>query len=178
MQTLRNIFLIGPMGSGKTAVGKCLAGLSGLLFVDSDDEIVSRTGAEIPLIFEKEGEIGFRERECGVIADLTAQDGVVLSTGGGAILSPKNREVLRTRGVVVYLETSVAQQVSRIRSVKGRPLLTGGDPMLRLTELMAHRRPLYAEIAHLTVQTDRRRVRSVAEQIMRELITTNRILKV
>lgn len=167
MSSTRNIYLVGPMGSGKTAVGKQLARLLGVPFVDSDAEIEHRTGADIPLIFEKEGEEGFREREREVIADLTTRDGIVLSTGGGAILKPENRALLHARGVVVYLETSIAQQAARVRDGANRPMLTGQNPTQRLTELMAHREPLYLEIAAFTVHTDGRRVKDVAEEILR-----------
>jgi len=164
-----NLFLIGPMGSGKTAVGHQLARLLSVPFVDSDAEIEARTGAEIALIFDKEGEAGFREREREVIEDLTRREPVVLSTGGGAILRPENREALRTRGAVVYLETSVAQQAARVRPGRQRPLLADTDPAAKLAELMAVREPLYTGTADLTVPTDARRVRAVAEHILREL---------
>lgn len=167
MSAHKNIYLVGPMGSGKTAVGKQLSRLLGMPFVDSDAEIERRTGADIPLIFEKEGEAGFREREREVIADLTERDGIVLSTGGGAILKAENRACLSARGTVVYLETSIAQQAARVRDGENRPMLSGQDPTQRLTELMAHRAPLYREIAVITVQTDGRRVRDVAEEILR-----------
>ncbi|MFO1427065.1 MAG: shikimate kinase AroK [Steroidobacteraceae bacterium] len=165
----QNIFLIGPMGSGKTAVGKQLARLLRMPFVDSDSEIERRTGADIPLIFEKEGEAGFRQRESEVIDDLTRRESIVLSTGGGAILRADNRERLQARGTVVYLETSVTQQAERVREGQSRPLLAGSDPAAKLAELMAIRAPLYAETADLTVRTDNRRVRAVAEQILRQL---------
>jgi len=164
-----NIFLIGPMGSGKTAVGRQLARLLRAPFVDSDAEIEARTGAEIALIFEKEGEAGFREREREVLEQLTQLEPVVLSTGGGAILRPENREYLRTRGAVVYLRTSVAQQASRVRPSRQRPLLAGVDPATKLAELMAIREPLYSGTADIAVPTDERKVRVVAEQILREL---------
>ena len=169
MRGTRNVFLVGPMGSGKTAVGRQLARLSGLEFVDSDAEIERRTGADITLIFEKEGEAGFREREREVIDELTRRTGIVLSTGGGAILLESNRECLRQRGAVVYLETSVHQQTRRVGAARGRPLLAGTDPATRLAELMAMRAPLYQGVADLVIRTDERRVRAVAEQILREL---------
>lgn len=168
MRGSQNVFLIGPMGSGKTAVGRHLAKQLGLEFHDSDAEIEQRTGADIPLIFEKEGEPGFRERERQVIDQLTALSGIVLSTGGGAILAPDNRERLAARGFVVYLETSVAQQVERVRSTQHRPLLNGVDPAGKLGELMAHREPLYRGTADLVVPTDGRKVASVADEILRE----------
>jgi shikimate kinase len=169
MRGTRNIFLVGPMGSGKTVVGRQLARLSGLEFVDSDAEIERRTGADITLIFEKEGEAGFREREREVIEELTRRSGIVLSTGGGAVLLAANRECLGQRGAVVYLETSVEQLAKRVVAARGRPLLAGVDPAARLAELMAIRAPLYQGVADLVVRTDERRVRAVAEQILREL---------
>jgi shikimate kinase len=166
----RSIFLIGPMGSGKTAVGKALAKLCQFEFIDSDHEIERRTGVDIPMIFEKEGEAGFRTRERDVIAELTQRPRVVLSTGGGAILAPESRTLLRERGFVVYLQTSVQQQALRVRESQHRPMLHGADDVAeRLAALMAERAPLYEQTAHIVVSTDRRHVRSVAEQIMREL---------
>lgn len=162
------IFLIGPMGSGKTAVGRQLARQLRVPFFDSDAEIERRTGADIPLIFEKEGEARFREREREIIDELTQQAPIVLSTGGGAILSPESRERLHSRGFVAYLETSVAQQAERVRSGQHRPLLTGVDPAQRLAELMEHREPLYRATAHITVSTDARKVSAVADEILRE----------
>lgn len=160
-----NIFLIGPMGSGKTAVGKCLARLLDFPFVDSDHEIERVSGADIPLIFEQEGEAGFRRREREMIEQLTARERIVLATGGGAILDPDNRRDLAGRGWVVYLETSVAQQAERAGRTRQRPLLNGADPRRRLEELMRIREPLYREIADLTVSTSHRRVQAVAEQV-------------
>ncbi len=165
----RSIFLVGPMGSGKSAVGKTLARLRGQRFVDSDAEIERRTGVDIPYIFEREGEAGFREREREVIDDLTGWPGIVLATGGGAIMLPQNREHLAQRGIVVYLEASIAQQVERTQHGRHRPLLLNTDPATRLTELMAIREPLYREIAVLVVSTDRRKVQSVAEHIVASL---------
>ena len=165
----RNIFLVGPMGSGKSAVGKCLARLLGAPFYDSDVEIERRTGVDIPYIFEKEGEAGFRQREREAIEALTAMEPIVLATGGGAVLLPENRQLLKARGCVVYLETSVAQQVERVRLGRNRPLLANTDPATKLAELMRERAPLYAEVADITVRTDDRKVRAVAEDILRLL---------
>ncbi len=164
-----NVFLIGPMGSGKSAVGRQLARMLGLPFHDSDAEIERRTGVDIAYIFEKEGEAGFRQREHEAIDVLTAMPGVVLATGGGAVLLPDNRRLLATRGCVVYLETSVTQQADRVRQGRSRPLLANADPEAKLQELMAVRAPLYEEIADIRVCTDHRRVRGVAEGILREL---------
>jgi shikimate kinase len=164
-----NLFLIGPMGSGKSAVGKQLARLLGLPFYDSDAEIERRTGVDIPFIFEKEGEAGFRQRERETLEVLTAMKQIVLATGGGAVLLPENRRMLAERGRVVYLRTSVAQQAERVRQGRTRPLLSRVDPTVKLEELMELRAPFYAEIADVTVTTDNRKVRSVAEDILREL---------
>lgn len=168
MHGKRNVFLIGPMGSGKSAVGKCLARLLNAPFYDSDAEIERRTGVDIPFIFEKEGETGFREREREAIEALTRLEPIVLATGGGAVLLPQNRRCLAEHGFVVYLETSVAQQANRVRQGRNRPLLTNVDPATKLEQLMRERAPLYAEIADLTVGTDGRKVRSVADEIVRE----------
>lgn len=170
MRGAPNIFLIGPMGSGKTAVGRSLARHLGKTFYDSDSEIVRRTGVDIPYIFEKEGEPGFREREREAIEALVALRGIVLATGGGAILLPENRRLLAERGCVVYLETSVAQQAERVQQGRNRPLLANvDDPATRLRELMTLRDPLYRSIADITVSTDGRRVKVVSEEIVRLL---------
>ena len=164
-----SIFLIGPMGSGKTAVGRQLAKLLDLRFHDSDAEIERRTGVDIPYIFEKEGEASFREREREVIESLTALKNVVVATGGGAVLDPRNREHLAGRGCVVYLKTSVRQQLERTRHSRQRPLLNQGDPEAKLQALMSFRAPLYESIATLVVSTDGRHVRAVAEDIVKRL---------
>jgi len=163
----QNIFLVGPMGSGKTAVGRQVARLLDRPFFDSDHEIEQRTGADIALIFEREGEAGFRKRERDAIASLTLQEGIVLATGGGAVLDPENRRQLRERGWVAYLETSIAQQAERAGRTRHRPMLSGVDPRRRLEELMLVREPLYREIADYTASTTRKRVGVVAEQIVR-----------
>jgi shikimate kinase len=165
-----NIFLVGPMGSGKTAVGRLVARQLHYGFVDSDAEIESRTGVDIPFIFEKEGEAGFRVREREVIEELTNWTRTVVSTGGGAILLPENRARLAERGFVVYLFASVEQQAERTRHGRHRPLLTNAeDPRQRLAELMAQREPLYRGIADVVVTTDGRRVPAVADEIVRAL---------
>lgn len=169
MNQAQNLFLVGPMGAGKSAVGRQLARLLHLTFVDSDEEIESRTGVDIPFIFEKEGEAGFRKREARVIDDLTGRDGVVLATGGGAILDPQSRNFLGARGVVVYLHTTVEQQLARTRKGRERPLLEDGDPRQTLEELFAVRDPLYREIADLVVATDGRKVKAVASEIAERL---------
>jgi shikimate kinase len=169
MLSKRNIFLIGPMGSGKTAVGRHLARLFHFTFYDSDADIEARTGVDIQFIFEKEGEAGFRVREKESIERLTQLDSIVLATGGGAVIEADNRRALTERGVVVYLETSVDQQIERTRHGRHRPLLNDTDPEDKLRDLMLRRSVLYAEIADVTVSTDGRRVQLVAEEIHHEL---------
>jgi shikimate kinase len=169
MHPKHNIFLVGPMGSGKTAVGRNLARLFRFSFHDSDADVEAKTGVDIGFIFEKEGEAGFRVREKESIDRLSQLDGIVLATGGGAVIEPENRRVLSERGVVVYLETSLEQQLERTRHARHRPLLNDTDPEEKLKELMLHRAALYAEIARITVSTDGRRVQLVAEQIYAEL---------
>jgi shikimate kinase len=169
MLNKRNIFLIGPMGSGKTAVGRHLARLFRFTFHDSDADIEAKTGVDIPFIFEKEGEAGFRTRERESIDRLSRLESIVLATGGGAVIHPDNRRVLAERGAVVYLATSIDQQIERTRHARHRPLLNDTDPEQKLRELMERRAALYAEIADLTVSTDGRRVQLVAEEIHNEL---------
>jgi len=161
-----NLFLVGPMGSGKSAVGRQLARLLGLPFLDADAEIERRTGVDISYIFEREGEPGFRQREAAVIDELSQRDGIVLATGGGAVLDPRTRERLRQRGRVVYLRASVNQQLQRTRHSTHRPLLATPDPRGTLERLMAEREPLYEGIATVAVDTDGRKVRTVVEQIV------------
>jgi shikimate kinase len=160
-----SVFLIGPMGAGKTAVGKALARLLRYEFVDSDAEIERRTGVDIPFIFEREGEAGFRAREREVIRDLSARPGIVLATGGGAVLASENRACLAERGFVVYLETSIERQLERTRHSRNRPLLDTEDRRARLLELTAVREPLYRSTAAFVVATDGRRVEPVAALI-------------
>ena len=165
-----NVYLIGPMGSGKTAVGRRLATLLGKQFFDSDAEIEKRTGVDIRYIFEKEGEARFREREREVIAELTALHDVVVATGGGAVLDPTTRRRLATTGTVIYLQASVDAQLKRTRPTRNRPLLLGEDPRTVLERLMSTRRPLYEEIADICVETTGRQVRAVAANV-HELLT-------
>ena len=169
MKHPKNIFLIGPMGAGKSAVGRHLARTLHLTFVDSDDEVESRTGVDIPFIFEKEGEEGFRKRESSAIDDLTRMDGIVLATGGGAVILPENRSHLGGRGLVVYLYTTVDQQVSRTQKGRERPLLENGDRRKILEDLLKARDPLYREVADVVVETDGRKVHSVANEIIEHI---------
>jgi len=164
--TLNKLFLVGPMGAGKTTVGRHLADLLGLAFIDADHEIERRTGASIPWIFEKEGEAGFRSREEAVIADLTLQEHVVIATGGGAVMREINRQHLHQRGVVIYLYTPVATQVARTSRDRNRPLLHTRNPEAKLRELMEIRDPLYREVAHHVVMTSDGSARELAQKIL------------
>jgi shikimate kinase len=164
-----SLFLVGPMGAGKSTIGRQLSKRLSMAFQDSDHEIEARTGVDIPLIFELEGEAVFRKREQAVIEELTLIPGIVLATGGGAILDPENRRHLSTRGQVVYLHASVNQQLKRTRRDRNRPLLQTADPRARLEELMAIRDPLYREIADIIIETDGKRVRDVVKQIIQQL---------
>ncbi|MDX1694877.1 MAG: shikimate kinase AroK [Ketobacteraceae bacterium] len=161
----RNVILVGPMGAGKSTIGRQLAGILNYDFYDSDQEIEARTGADIPWIFDVEGEEGFRRRETAMIDELTELDGIVLATGGGAVTREENRSVLMTRGVVVYLKTSVEQQLERTARDRNRPLLQNAEPRKVLTELMRVREPLYEEVADMIVNTGEGGVREVAQKI-------------
>lgn len=161
-----NIFLIGPMGAGKTTVGRRLAELRGLQFIDSDHEIEARTGVDIPYIFEREGEAGFRKRESQVIGELAMRSGIVLATGGGAVLDADNRRVLSAHGYVVYLHASIEQQLHRTARADNRPLLNNAaDRRGVLSALLAQRDPLYREIADLVVNTDSRSAKTLVHEI-------------
>jgi len=164
-----NIFLVGLMGAGKTTIGRQLAAHFGLDFVDSDHEIERRCGVKIPVIFEIEGEEGFRRREAQVIAELTQASGCVVATGGGAVLLAENRAALHERGIVVYLEADADTLFERTRRDRGRPLLQTADPRGRIHELLAVRAPLYREVAHLIVPTDQRPPALVARDIGRRI---------
>jgi shikimate kinase len=153
------------MGAGKSAVGRQLARLLHFDFIDSDEEIEARTGVDIAFIFEKEGEEGFRKREVKVIEELSQRDGVVLATGGGAVVDPQSRNRLGARGFVVYLHTTVEQQLERTQRGRSRPLLENENPAEILAALMEARDPLYRDIADLVVETDGRRVNTVAREI-------------
>lgn len=164
-----SLFLTGPMGAGKSTIGRQLAKQLRLQFHDSDHEIEQRTGVDIPLIFEIEGEAGFRKREKAVIEELTRQPDIVLATGGGAILDPDNRKHLGERGTVIYLRTTVTQQLKRTARDRNRPLLQTEDPRQRLLDLMQVREPLYREIADLVINTDGKHVKDVVREILRKL---------
>ncbi|WP_150305310.1 shikimate kinase AroK [Pseudomonas saliphila] len=166
---MRNVFLIGPMGAGKSTIGRLLAKEIGYPFKDSDREIEARTGADIPWIFDVEGEEGFREREEAMIAELVKEDGIVLATGGGVVMREANRNALGANGLVVYLRTSVEQQLQRTAKDRQRPLLQTPDPEKVLRDLMARRDPLYSEIADLTIETDQRGPKIVVNTILAAL---------
>ncbi|HHH43134.1 MAG TPA: shikimate kinase AroK [Gammaproteobacteria bacterium] len=169
MKPSGSFFLVGPMGAGKSTIGRQLARILGLEFIDSDRNIEAQTGVDIPLIFELEGEEGFRRREQEMIDRLTRRRGIVLATGGGAILSSVNRQHLAARGQVIYLHTSVEQQLKRTARDRNRPLLQTENPEAVLRELMAVRDPLYREIADLTIDTDGCRVQDVVKKIVRHI---------
>jgi shikimate kinase len=165
-----NIYLIGPMGAGKTTIGKRIAEIKGMNFVDSDTEIEKRTGVDISFIFDMEGEAGFRRREREMLAELTRLSNTVLATGGGAVLDSENRDLLSARGVVVYLETSLEQQLARTRNNRDRPLLEGSDDIeATLKELMQERDPFYRKIADLVVTTGDQPARKLAREIVESL---------
>ena len=164
-----SLFLTGPMGAGKSTIGRQLSKQLKMAFHDSDHEIELRTGVDIPLIFELEGETGFRKRETAIIDELTRLQNIILATGGGAILDPRNRQYLSSRGRVIYLHASVDQQLRRTGKDRNRPLLQTADPRATLEALMAVRDPLYREIADLVIDTDGKRVRDVVRQIIQQL---------
>lgn len=164
-----NYYLIGPMGSGKTAVGRQLARDLKREFRDTDAEIERRTGVDIPYIFEKEGESGFREREKEVVASLAELENLVVATGGGAVLDPQNRAHLKASGTVIYLHTNVEEQLKRTARAQNRPLLMNENPRAVLERLMAVRRPIYEQIADLSIDTTGRHVIAVAFAVRRLL---------
>lgn len=153
MNRARHLVLVGPMGAGKTSIGRCLARHYGLPFVDTDHEIEQRTGAAVPTIFECEGEAGFRAREREVLADLLAGPASVLATGGGIVLDAVNRSLLAARGHVVHLRADVPTQLARLARDRSRPLLATGDREATLQRLAGEREPLYAEVADIAFDT-------------------------
>ncbi len=165
-----SLFLVGPMGAGKSTIGRRLAQRLGLDFCDVDRVLEERTGVDIPLIFELEGEEGFRAREKALLDELTRVPGVVLATGGGAVLDPENRAWLQSRGIVVFLRTSVQEQLRRLAHDRHRPLLQTPDRQARLEGLRAIRDPLYRQIADIVIETDSKRVHRVAQQIARRYL--------
>jgi len=170
MKGIQNLILVGPMGSGKSVVGRQLALALRRPFIDCDTELEKRIGADIRFIFDKEGEAGFRIRERELISELLDRRGIILSTGGGAVLLEENRRRLREGGLVIYLQTSIEQQLARVRQGERRPLLAeAADLPTRLAELMAQRAPLYEEVAARTILTDGHQVREVVDRILTQL---------
>ena len=169
-----NIFLVGLMGAGKSTVGRLLARRLSMRFVDTDHEIEKRNGVTIPVIFEIEGEDGFRRREQEVLADLAQEQGLVLNTGGGIVLRPENREALRNHGFVVYLNARPELLAERTKHDRSRPLLNVEDPLARLRQLHAVRDPLYREVAHAIVETGRGAPQQVVQAILSEMMRIDR----
>jgi shikimate kinase len=170
MAEKRNIFLIGPMGAGKSTIGRQLARQLHLEFFDSDTEIERRTGADIAWVFELEGEQGFRQREEKVIEELTENTGIVLATGGGSILSKESRNRLSARGIVVYLQTTIDKQLARTQRDKRRPLIAEAEnPREVLEELADSRNALYEEIADIVVRTDEQSTKVVIDEIIEKI---------
>lgn len=171
---MKNIFLVGPMGVGKTTIGRMLSKDLGLKFFDSDQEIEKRAGADVSWIFDVEGEEGFRERETQVIDELTNMPGVLLATGGGSILRPVNRRLLQSRGVVIFLDTSIELQLKRTAKDKKRPLLQTDNREAVLTTLRAKRHPIYEEVADVTIfvgeGSSRRIVNGIVERLHEEAL--------
>lgn len=165
MTPSQNIFLVGLMGAGKTTIGRVLARHRNLEFVDSDHEIVARCGVSIPTIFEIEGEAGFRRREAAMIDELTQRQGIVLATGGGAILDPENRARLKARGAVIYLHGQPQDLYMRTRHDRNRPLLQTDDPLARMRSLYEQRHPLYLETADIVAETGRQSVHCLVRKI-------------
>ncbi len=169
MKVPNNIFLVGPMGAGKSTVGRQLAKTLNMEFVDCDREIEERTGVTIAIIFEVEGEEGFRKREIAMIEQLTERDGIVLATGGGVVLDEANRSRLRTRGFAIYLNAPIDLLVERTARDRQRPLLQTDDPKAKLVALVTEREPLYRQVSDMVVKTDRRTARHVVKEIVRRL---------
>lgn len=161
------------MGAGKSTIGRLLSAELNIDFVDSDKEIEERCGANIPWIFDKEGEEGFRLREEAVIDDLTKESGILLATGGGVVMRKANRDHLASRGTVVYLRTSVEQQLARTMRDKNRPLLQADNPEKILVDLFKIRDPLYQDIADIVIHTDQRNPKNVVNEIIRTLVENN-----
>ena len=169
MSLPKRVVLVGPMGAGKSTIGRMLARELGYRFLDSDRIIEERCGANIPWIFDVEGEDGFRQRETAMLAELSAEFQTVLATGGGAVMRAENHAVLKKDAVVVYLRTSIEQQVERTRKDRNRPLLQNDDPEGVLRHLFAIRDPLYSELADIIMHTDRKSPRLVVRQLVNRI---------
>ena len=165
----QNIILIGPMGSGKSTIGQLIASRLHREFYDSDFYIEEKTGVDIPRIFDVEGEEGFRARETKALEELTAKSRLVLATGGGSVIREENRRLLKSAGFIIFLDTSVNQQMARLKHDKKRPLLQTENPRERLEKLLAERKPLYLELADLRIKTDRKFARKVVSEIIPQL---------
>jgi shikimate kinase len=174
MDKAGRVFLIGPMGAGKSTIGRQLADILHKEFIDSDHEIERRTGASVSLIFEIEGEEGFRRREAAVIEDLTGRDNVVLATGGGVVLADANRTLLAERGIVVYLQAPIETLVARTHRDRARPLLQDGERRAKFEEIMRVREPLYLATADVVAVTDHRAPPLVAQDIATKIRTWRR----
>jgi shikimate kinase len=164
-----NLVLVGMMGSGKTTMGRALAKHLGKIFVDSDEEIIKRTGVTVPHIFDIEGESGFRLRETAAIRDLVGRDNMVLATGGGAVLAEQNRAMLQQNGIVIYLKTNVHDLWQRTRHDRNRPLLQTKDPYAKLSELFKQRDPLYQQVSDIVVQSGKQSVHTLMLRLMDEI---------
>lgn len=164
------IVLVGMMGAGKTTIGKALAARHGLSFVDADEALEARTGVPIPLIFEMEGEAGFRDREARLLDELLAKEDLVIATGGGAVTRAENRQRFKRRGVVVYLEAPLEVLWERLQHDRTRPLLQVPDPKARLQALLAERDPWYREVADLIVTTRNGRLSAVVQALEEALV--------
>ncbi|MCI1728624.1 MAG: shikimate kinase [Chiayiivirga sp.] len=169
MNPAANLILIGPMGAGKTSIGRRLAGRLGLRFVDVDVALEATTGVSVNVIFEMEGEAGFRERERQLLAELCRGQDQVIATGGGAVLDPANRRVLAESGFIVYLRTGIERQLERLQRDRSRPLLRAPDRRERLLALAAQRAPLYEEIADLVYESDHASVATAADLLLAQL---------
>jgi shikimate kinase len=165
----RNIILIGPMGSGKSTIGNLIAKRLHREFQDSDQYIEQRTGVDIARIFDIEGEQGFRDRESNALKELLSQTNRVIATGGGSVLREENQQLLKQQGYIVFLDTSVKQQLQRLRRDKKRPLLQTENPRERLEALFEERHPIYLDLADLQVKTDKRMARRLAADIIKQL---------
>jgi shikimate kinase len=169
MDRRSNLFLVGMMGAGKTTVGRLLARRLKLRFIDCDLELERRCGVKVPTIFDIEGEAGFRSRETQTLAELSALEGIVLATGGGAVLAEENRRCLAARGTVIYLCARPEELYERVRQDRNRPLLATADPLARLRELHDLRDPLYRSIADLVFDSGRQSIQSLARSITEQL---------